>query len=76
MYIIKFSELWGHHLMPQHITVDCLLPNGVIIPLRCYRDALLENIKKELWREARNYPLSNLLKKPSSYVFVSITQVS
>ena len=61
--------------MPQLITVDCLLPNGVIIPLRCYRDNVLDQIKKELWREARNYPLSHLLKSPNSYVFVSITQV-
>jgi phosphatidylinositol-4,5-bisphosphate 3-kinase len=62
--------------MPQQITVDCLLPNGVIIPLRCYRHVILETIKKDLWREARNYPLSHLLKTPSSYIFVSITQVS
>ena len=31
------GELWGHHLMPQLVWVDCLLPNGVIVPLRCYR---------------------------------------
>ena len=68
------GELWGHHLMPQSITVDCLLPNGVIIPLNCYRNALLETIKSKLWREAASYPLFNILKDPDSYKFVSITQ--
>ena len=68
------GELWGHHLMPQRITVDCLLPNGVIIPLNCYRDSLLEHIKSELWREARDYPLYQLLKDKESYKFVAITQ--
>ena len=24
----------GHHLMPQLVRVDCLLPNGVIVELR------------------------------------------
>lgn len=68
------GELWGHHLMPPMIYVDCLLPNGVIIPLRCYRDSPLENIKNELWREATNYPLYHILKDRSAYIFVSITQ--
>ena len=62
------GELWGHHLMPQSITVDCLLPNGVIIPLNCYRNALLETIKSKLWREAASYPLFNILKDPDSYI--------
>lgn len=68
------GELWGHHLMPQMITVDCLLPNGVIVPLRCYRDSTLDAIKGELWREAQNYPLYHTLQDPNSYIFVSITQ--
>ena len=68
------GELWGHHLMPQTVIVDCLLPNGVIVPLRSIREAPLESIKRELWREAQNYPLFHLLSDPSSYIFVSITQ--
>ena len=69
------GELWGHHLMPQLVVVDCLLPNGVIVPLRCPRDSPLEMIKGELWREAQNYPLFHVLQDAASYIFVSITQV-
>lgn len=68
------GELWGHHLMPAMVMVDCLLPNGVIVPLRCYRDSPLDNIKSELWREAQNFPLFHALQEPNSYIFVSITQ--
>lgn len=39
------GELWGHHVMPSSVTVDCLLPNGIIIPLPCLRDAPLNLIK-------------------------------
>ena len=55
--------------------VDCLLPNGVIVPLRCYRESPLDRIKEDLWREARNFPLFELLQDAASYIFVSITQV-
>ncbi|XP_074655826.1 phosphatidylinositol 4,5-bisphosphate 3-kinase catalytic subunit alpha isoform-like [Tubulanus polymorphus] len=68
------GELWGHHLMPTLVTVDCLLPNGIIIQLNCNRDATLETIKADLWREARKYPLFSLLSEPATYIFVSITQ--
>ena len=54
--------------------MDCLLPNGVIVPLRCYRESPLDRIKEDLWREARNFPLFEVLQEASSYIFVSITQ--
>ena len=44
------GELWGCNLMPELIYVDCLLPNGILIPLNCRRDASLETIKEELWK--------------------------
>ncbi|KAH3824205.1 hypothetical protein DPMN_126036 [Dreissena polymorpha] len=68
------GELWGHHLMPQQIFVDCLMPTGLIIPLRCNRDATMEKIKSDLWMEAKKYPLFHKLTDPSSYIFVGITQ--
>lgn len=68
------GELWGHHLMPATIIVDCLLPTGVIIPLSCVRDATLESIKNDLWHEAKHYPLYHRLNEPMSYIFLSITQ--
>ncbi|XP_059092638.1 phosphatidylinositol 4,5-bisphosphate 3-kinase catalytic subunit alpha isoform-like [Tigriopus californicus] len=68
------GELWGHPLMPKKILVDCLLPNGVIITLQCYRDSTLDQIKSDLWAEAKNFPLHHILQEPNSYIFVSITQ--
>ncbi|KAH9490074.1 Phosphatidylinositol 4,5-bisphosphate 3-kinase catalytic subunit alpha isoform [Bulinus truncatus] len=68
------GELWEHHLMPQQVDVDCLLPTGVIVPLLCARDSTLESIKKELWVEAKKYPLFYKLMEPESYIFLAITQ--
>ena len=39
------GELWGHHLMPSVVEVDCLLPNGMLVVVNCNRDATLDNIK-------------------------------
>ena len=60
--------------MPSKVDVDCLLPTGIIVTIRCTRDASLESIKADLYTEARKYPLFYLLADPSSYIFVSITQ--
>ncbi|CAG5126160.1 unnamed protein product, partial [Candidula unifasciata] len=68
------GELWEHHLMPQQVEVDCLLPTGVLVPLICTRDSTLETIKKDLWHEAKKYPLFHKLMEPGSYIFLSITQ--
>ncbi|XP_060062464.1 phosphatidylinositol 4,5-bisphosphate 3-kinase catalytic subunit alpha isoform-like [Ylistrum balloti] len=68
------GELWGHHLMPQQVLVDCLLPNGILVQLYVNRDATLESIKANVWLEAKKFPLSHLLLDSASYIFVSITQ--
>ncbi|ESO91490.1 hypothetical protein LOTGIDRAFT_205708 [Lottia gigantea] len=68
------GELWGHHLMPSQVLVDCLLPTGVIVPIQCNRDVTLERAKFELWSEAKKYPLFSKLLDPDSYIFVAITQ--
>ena len=68
------GELWGHHLMPSQVAVDCLLPTGIIVPMLSSRDATLEKIKADLWVEAKKYPLFNKLLGPESYIFVAITQ--
>uniref|UniRef100_A0A8C8CCP4 Phosphatidylinositol 4,5-bisphosphate 3-kinase catalytic subunit alpha isoform n=1 Tax=Oncorhynchus tshawytscha TaxID=74940 RepID=A0A8C8CCP4_ONCTS len=54
------GELWGMHLMPPSIMVDCLLPNGMILTLECTREATLISVKHELFKEARKYPLCDL----------------
>uniref|UniRef100_A0A8C6T651 Phosphatidylinositol-4,5-bisphosphate 3-kinase catalytic subunit alpha n=1 Tax=Neogobius melanostomus TaxID=47308 RepID=A0A8C6T651_9GOBI len=56
------------------ILVDCLLPNGMILTLECLREATLITIKHELFKEARKYPLHQLLQEETSYIFVSVTQ--
>uniref|UniRef100_A0A5F8GEL2 Phosphatidylinositol 4,5-bisphosphate 3-kinase catalytic subunit alpha isoform n=1 Tax=Monodelphis domestica TaxID=13616 RepID=A0A5F8GEL2_MONDO len=68
------GELWGIHLMPPRILVECLLPNGMIVTLECLREATLVTIKHELFKEARKYPLHQLLQDETSYIFVSVTQ--
>ncbi|KAJ7418588.1 phosphatidylinositol 4,5-bisphosphate 3-kinase catalytic subunit alpha isoform-like protein [Pitangus sulphuratus] len=60
--------------MPPRILVECLLPNGMIVTLECLREATLLTIKHELFKEARKYPLYQLLQDESSYIFVSVTQ--
>ncbi|EFX69553.1 hypothetical protein DAPPUDRAFT_300912 [Daphnia pulex] len=67
------GELWGHPVMPSSVLVDCLLPNGIVIQLGCVRDAPLNVIKGNLWREAKKHPLFYLLGDPSTYIFVSIS---
>ncbi|KAH0626060.1 hypothetical protein JD844_000774 [Phrynosoma platyrhinos] len=68
------GELWGLHLMPPRIMVDCCLPNGMIVTLECLREATLLSIKHDLFKEARKYPLFHLLQEESSYIFVGVTQ--
>ncbi|CAL8074635.1 unnamed protein product [Orchesella dallaii] len=67
------GELWGHHLMPQRIEIDILLPTGVVLPLRCSRDQTLHNIKTQVWREGPKYPFFHLLSSDADYVFTSVT---
>ena len=67
------GELWGHHLMPLQVNVDFLMPTGLLIPLRCTRDATLERVKADLWNEAKKQPLFHKLLEPTYYIFVGIT---
>lgn len=61
--------------MPSQLDVDCLLPNGIIIRLRCQRDSTLEQLKGKLWKEAKQFPLYNILaERLNSNIFVGITQ--
>ncbi|XP_077865458.1 phosphatidylinositol 4,5-bisphosphate 3-kinase catalytic subunit alpha isoform-like, partial [Saccoglossus kowalevskii] len=68
------GELWGLHLMPPRVAVDCLLPTGILITLECLREATLASIKIHLFKEAKKYPLARLLQEETAYIFVSITQ--
>uniref|UniRef100_A0A3P9N1C6 Phosphatidylinositol 4,5-bisphosphate 3-kinase catalytic subunit alpha isoform n=1 Tax=Poecilia reticulata TaxID=8081 RepID=A0A3P9N1C6_POERE len=68
------GELWGLHLMPPRILVDCCLPNGMMVSLECLRETPLISIKQQLFIEARKYPLYHLLQEESCYIFVGVTQ--
>ena len=48
--------------MPSLLSLDCLLPNGVIVPIDSYRESQLEQVKADLWRTARDYPLFHILQ--------------
>ncbi len=55
---------------PAVMSVDFLLPTGVIIPMLCRPRATLGQIKDDLYREANNYPLFSLLKDQGFYNFM------
>ncbi len=55
---------------PAAILVDFLLPTSVIIPMQCRPRATLREIKEQLYREAKNYPLFSLLKDQGFYNFM------
>nr|CAH0099295.1 unnamed protein product [Daphnia galeata] len=54
------------------ILISCLMPNSIIIPLDVMANALLSELKEELWEEVRKYPLQGLLKEQSSYNLMCI----
>lgn len=68
------GELWGYYSMPNEIDVDCLLPDGVLITLKCNRESTLNDVRRTLWEEARSYPMNKTLKSTDSYIFTSISQ--
>ncbi|XP_015181948.1 PREDICTED: phosphatidylinositol 4,5-bisphosphate 3-kinase catalytic subunit delta isoform [Polistes dominula] len=51
------------------VELTCLMPNGVLVPLDTNRNAILAEIKEDLWDEASKYPLHGILKDAQSYVF-------
>ncbi|CAH3118738.1 unnamed protein product [Porites lobata] len=65
---------WDDFEPSSMVDVDCFLPTGVVIQLQVRIEAQLADIKSRLWREASNYPLFNLLKESSNYVFLCVNQ--
>lgn len=56
------------------VSVDCLLPSGILVALPCKQRWSLDVIKAQLFDEARTYPLFNLLQDKSCYVFVGVNE--
>lgn len=48
------------------------MPNSILVPLEVTGNALLSEVKEELWEEARKYPLLGLLKEQTSYNFMCV----
>ena len=67
-------NFWDDYEPASLVNVDCFLPTGVVIQLQVRIEAPLGEIKNRLWREASDYPLFNLLKDASAYVFVCVNQ--
>lgn len=53
---------------PDIVDVTCLMPNGIIIPLKSSQNATFEEIKEELWEIVPRYPLHGSLNDKSGYV--------
>lgn len=53
---------------PDIIDLTCMMPNGIIIPLKSSQSATIEEIKEELWESAPRFPLYGSLHDKSQYV--------
>ncbi|XP_037085817.1 phosphatidylinositol 4,5-bisphosphate 3-kinase catalytic subunit beta isoform-like [Pollicipes pollicipes] len=53
------------------VHIECLMPNGIVVPLDVPKDETLEDIKEKLW-ESR-FPLRGTLRDMSQYVFQCVT---
>ncbi|XP_072040803.1 phosphatidylinositol 4,5-bisphosphate 3-kinase catalytic subunit beta isoform-like isoform X2 [Amphiura filiformis] len=58
----------------KEIDVSCLLPTGILILLKCSREETITNIKRDLWKEAKSFPLFNQLLNINFYIFQCINQ--
>jgi hypothetical protein len=65
-------NMWANPSQDAKITINCLMPNSILIPLDVMSNAVLSELKEELWEEARKYPLQGLLKEQSSYNFMCV----
>lgn len=52
------------------------MPNSIIIPLEVVSNAILSDLKEELWEEARKFPLQGLLKEQSLYHFKCVNAMA
>lgn len=69
-------DFWIKNPPHSRIQVSCLMPNGIFIPLEVSSDALLSEVKEELWEEARKFPLQGLLKEQSLYNFMCVNSMA
>ena len=69
-------DFWIKNPPNSRIQISCLMPNGIFIPLEVSSDAVLSEVKEELWEEARKFPLQGLLKEQSLYNFMCVNSMA
>lgn len=65
------TRMAGRPLPPQ--PYDFLLPTGVIVSFGCGQNETLAEVKKNLFAEAKKYPLFSLLRDQAWYNFQGVT---
>ncbi|KAF4532330.1 hypothetical protein B566_EDAN003633 [Ephemera danica] len=63
---------WPRNNPNPTLSLECLMPNGLLIPLSVDRNATLLDIKEELFEEASKFPLNWALQDRSTYVFLCV----
>ncbi|XP_055374052.1 phosphatidylinositol 4,5-bisphosphate 3-kinase catalytic subunit beta isoform [Condylostylus longicornis] len=68
------SDFWQNDL-PDTMVIEiaCLMPNGIMIPIKAYPSSTIGDIKEDLWETAKSYPLYRFLKEQSMYVISAIS---
>ena len=56
------------------VTVDFLLPTGILITLECKGSQSVSDIKGRLWETAKNYPLFSSLRQIGWYLLVFVNR--
>ncbi|XP_076360353.1 phosphatidylinositol 4,5-bisphosphate 3-kinase catalytic subunit beta isoform-like isoform X1 [Tachypleus tridentatus] len=69
-------DVWEGRTTSDKISLDVLMPNGLLIPLQVDWDATLFEIKEDAWEEAQKLPLYGLLHDMQTYIFLCINQTT
>lgn len=69
-------DFWANPPLGVRIPINFLMPNGVLIILEVHSDAILSEVKGDLWEETRKFPLKELLKDQSFYNFMCINSMA
>ncbi|XP_071110471.1 phosphatidylinositol 4,5-bisphosphate 3-kinase catalytic subunit beta isoform-like isoform X1 [Haliotis cracherodii] len=69
--IVVLADI-SSNLTDDSLSIDYLLPNGILIPIKTSFYKPFEIIKQELWTEAEKFPLFKLLKRSDNYCFVCV----
>ncbi|PIK40149.1 phosphatidylinositol 4,5-bisphosphate 3-kinase catalytic subunit beta isoform [Apostichopus japonicus] len=67
-------DFWHQQGLVKTVELLCLLPNGIIVPLRCERESTLSAIKRELWDVASRFPVYNQLLDLNFYNFQCVQE--